>query len=216
MGILSKGILGGYRGKVGPTVGARLGGQDIIRSMPSSYNDANTDLQKDVRSNFKKCVLYYQKHAAFIKATNIETIQKHSAYNHFVKKNTEVMALDEAQIAQQIEYSSGSLKTLSCNISPEADNTNINISWTDNSDDFTGYSDDFVNIMFETKTEEKVETFVKKARRSDTSVSVTLPDSFADKACYAYIAMSNTQKRKSSPVTRCEFTVGTEDNIQTL
>lgn len=52
MGKISKGILGGFSGKVGTVVGARWRGQDIIRSLPPKVDRVPTEEQKKVREKF--------------------------------------------------------------------------------------------------------------------------------------------------------------------
>ena len=46
MGILIGGILGPVKGKVGAVVGSVIGGQNVIKSMPASYTDRNSEAQQ--------------------------------------------------------------------------------------------------------------------------------------------------------------------------
>lgn len=52
MATFSKGILGGYSGKVGNVVGVRWRGKDILRSLPSKNTQAATQAQLNQRDRF--------------------------------------------------------------------------------------------------------------------------------------------------------------------
>ena len=53
MGVITKGILGGFKGKVGTIVGANWKGIDTVRSMPSSVANPRTSGQMLNRGKFK-------------------------------------------------------------------------------------------------------------------------------------------------------------------
>ncbi len=52
MGTFKKGILGGFRGKVGSVVGARWRGKYVMRSLPETEDRPPTEGQKKVRERF--------------------------------------------------------------------------------------------------------------------------------------------------------------------
>jgi|SRR5690554_819994 len=52
MGVFKKGILGGFRGKVGSVVGARWRGKYVLRSVPESDDRPATEAQRKVRDRF--------------------------------------------------------------------------------------------------------------------------------------------------------------------
>ncbi len=56
MGTIKRGILGGFKNKVGSVIGSSWKGIDTMRSMPLSVANPNTAKQKSVRSNFKTLV----------------------------------------------------------------------------------------------------------------------------------------------------------------
>ena len=58
MGTFSKGILGGFSGKVGNVVGARWRGKDIMRSLPTRGTYIATQAQLDQRERFKTAVMF--------------------------------------------------------------------------------------------------------------------------------------------------------------
>lgn len=58
MGTFSKGILGGFSGKVGNVVGARWRGKDVMRSLPTRGTYTATQLQIEQRERFKTAVMF--------------------------------------------------------------------------------------------------------------------------------------------------------------
>lgn len=53
MGVIKKGILGGFSGKVGNVVGANWIGIDYMRAMPASVANPDTIAQREVRGTFR-------------------------------------------------------------------------------------------------------------------------------------------------------------------
>ena len=60
MATISKGILGGFSGKVGTVVGANWRGKDIIRSVPKTGHRTATDKQLLQQMKFKLVVTFLQ------------------------------------------------------------------------------------------------------------------------------------------------------------
>ncbi|HAP96614.1 DUF6266 family protein, partial [Epilithonimonas hominis] len=60
MATLSKGILGGFSGKVGPVVGANWRGMDVIRSRPKSSKRNPTEKQLEQQLKFKLAISFLQ------------------------------------------------------------------------------------------------------------------------------------------------------------
>jgi hypothetical protein len=56
MATIKRGILGGFKNKVGSVIGSSWKGIDTMRSMPLSVANPNTAKQKTVRGNFKTLV----------------------------------------------------------------------------------------------------------------------------------------------------------------
>lgn len=56
MGTIKRGILGGFKNKVGSVIGSSWKGIDTMRSMPLSVSNPKTAKQLKVRSNFKTLV----------------------------------------------------------------------------------------------------------------------------------------------------------------
>lgn len=88
MGTIKRGILGGFKNKVGSVIGSSWKGIDTMRSMPLSVANPNTAKQKAVRGLFKELVLA----ASSVNATLIRPYwsrfaKQMTGANAFVREN---------------------------------------------------------------------------------------------------------------------------------
>lgn len=88
MGTIKRGILGGFKNKVGSVIGSSWKGIDTMRSMPLSVANPNTAKQKAVRGLFKELVLA----ASSVNATLIRPYwsrfaKQMTGSNAFVREN---------------------------------------------------------------------------------------------------------------------------------
>lgn len=93
MAIIKKGILGGFSNKVGNVVGSSWKGISTMRSLPASYNDANSESQQKQRTAFS----YYSELGSelltsFIRPVLDPQAKRMSGYNLFVKQNLDAVA----------------------------------------------------------------------------------------------------------------------------
>lgn len=93
MAIIKKGILGGFSNKVGNVVGSSWKGISTMRSLPASYNDANSEAQQKQRTAFS----FYSEMGSelltsFIRPVLDPQAKRMSGYNLFVKQNLDAVA----------------------------------------------------------------------------------------------------------------------------
>jgi len=93
MAIIKKGILGGFSNKVGNVVGSSWKGISTMRSLPESYNDANSESQQKQRTAFS----FYSEMGSelltsFIRPVLDPQAKRMSGYNLFVKQNLDAVA----------------------------------------------------------------------------------------------------------------------------
>ena len=96
MAIIKKGILGGFSNKVGNVVGSSWKGISTMRSLPSAYNDANSEAQQKQRTAFS----YYSEMGSELLTSYIRPVldpqaKRMSGYNLFVKQNLDAVAKGE-------------------------------------------------------------------------------------------------------------------------
>lgn len=111
MAIIKKGILGGFSNKVGNVVGSSWKGISTMRSLPASYNDANSDAQQKQRTAFS----YYSEMGSEILTSFIRPVldpqaKRMSGYNLFVKQNLDAVANGKINFEEDLPiFSTGRL-----------------------------------------------------------------------------------------------------------
>ena len=93
MARLDQGLLGGYSGKLGTTVGATWKGINVVRTYQPNVANPNTQLQRNHRSKFKEIAQL----GSFFLASMVKPFwDKHakrmSGYNAFVSMNARAMS----------------------------------------------------------------------------------------------------------------------------
>lgn len=97
MARLDQGLLGGYSGKLGTTVGATWKGINVIRTYQPNVANPNTQLQRDHRYKFREIAQLGSFFlASMVKPFWDKAAKKMSGYNAFVSMNTRAMR-DELQ-----------------------------------------------------------------------------------------------------------------------
>ena len=97
MARLDQGLLGGYSGKLGTTVGATWKGINVVRTYQPNVANPNTQLQQDHRNKFREIAQL----GSFFLASMVKPFwdkgaKKMSGYNAFVSMNARAMR-DELQ-----------------------------------------------------------------------------------------------------------------------
>lgn len=111
MAIIKKGILGGFSNKVGNVVGSSWKGISTMRSLPESYNDANSEAQQKQRTAFS----FYSEMGSelltsFIRPVLDPQAKRMSGYNLFVKQNLDAVASGKLNFQEDLPiFSTGRL-----------------------------------------------------------------------------------------------------------
>lgn len=97
MARLDQGLLGGYSGKLGTTVGATWKGINVVRTYQPNVANPNTQLQRDHRYKFREIAQLGSFFlASMVKPFWDKAAKQMSGYNAFVSMNTKAMR-DELQ-----------------------------------------------------------------------------------------------------------------------
>lgn len=92
MARLDQGLLGGYSGKLGTTVGATWKGINVVRTYQPNVANPNTQLQRDHRYKFKEIAQLGSFFlASMVKPFWDKAAKKMSGYNAFVSLNARAM-----------------------------------------------------------------------------------------------------------------------------
>jgi len=211
MGLVTGGILGKFSGKVGNIVGAVNGGQNIVKSMPSTYNDKNSAAQQTQRSAFSQSVALHKLLSPAVKATNKEKNAKHSAFNVFMKQNVSKAITNAGITYADLKISSGSLQGVDFECISRAGVDSVEITWPDNTNDTTAFATDEMVVAMINEVTGDVINSVAPATRADGQAVINLPASWDGDNVSLYVEARTADNRKATTTTRVmRFAAGSE------
>ncbi len=137
MGIIRKGILGGFQGTVGTVVGGTWKGIDYIKSLPVISNTDPSPKQLEQRAKFKTVVDFLRPILAFVqlgfKSSNSQMTGYNSALSYNYKNalvgNYPALSIDFSLAA----VSNGSLPNVLAPVATPEPASVVKFDWTDNS-----------------------------------------------------------------------------------
>lgn len=135
MGVIKRGILGGFSGAVANVVGSTWKGIDYMKSLPLSVANPRTPGQVKQRGAFTGIVsIASSALSVIVKPLWDRFAVKESGYNSFVSANIATMDGDTFAFPEDLIISRGSL-TATANLSytQGLPNVDINVAWDDNS-----------------------------------------------------------------------------------
>ncbi|WP_348636585.1 DUF6266 family protein [Mariniflexile litorale] len=138
MGTFSKGILGGFSGKVGNVVGARWRGKDIMRSLPARGNYRPTQAQMDQRNRFTTVIKFLTPIKDILSAYFGKQQGDKSSFNLATGYHIKYALLPDPLEGYTIDYpkvlvGKGDLRGLSNGAVALDANQTLTITWNDNS-----------------------------------------------------------------------------------
>lgn len=157
MGVIKRGILGGFSGKVGSVVGSSWKGIAVIKSLPLSVANPRTAGQVSQRTKFSACVVAAQALLASIIKPNWDRFaQGMSGYNAFVSVNTEAFDSSGVLIPASFQAARGSLTSASFStLLATAAGNQFECEFNDNSGDGSALATDEVEaVIFNQSTNE--------------------------------------------------------------
>jgi len=131
MGKISRGILGGFSGKVANVVGSSWKGIAYMKSLPLSVANPRTSGQIAQRTKFANTVAF----ASEILSTIIKPLwdrfaQSQSGYNAFVQANIDLFEGALASPPEDLKISQGKMDSTAITlIEAEAGSSNISVDW---------------------------------------------------------------------------------------
>ena len=137
MAKINEGANGGYRGKLGNTVGYMWRGQWCVRALPAHHNDAKSDKQLTQRQLFAQTVAF----AGRAKSILQEGLKMASKNNHltecnyFMRINKDCFSLEDGALAVDLPslcISEGPVAPVAFNEPELLDDTTISISFEKN------------------------------------------------------------------------------------
>lgn len=173
MGVILRGILGGFSGRVANVVGSSWKGIAYMKSLPLSVANPQTAGQTAQRTKFSAVVLA----GTFLLATIIKPMwdrfaQKMSGYNDFISKNIDAFTTSGVLIAASFRSSIGTLTGFDT-LTIDADNSanSINLNFLDNSGTGSALATDTVSCAWYNVTQDYWNGGASTLTRADLSIS---------------------------------------------
>ncbi|MBW7674762.1 DUF6266 family protein [Chryseobacterium chendengshani] len=196
MARITKGILGGFSGKVGTIVGANWRGQDIIRSTPKPSSRPPSEKQLLQQSKFKLVISFLQP---------INSIQKryfgsgtgsksrvNMAVSYTINEAVEVVGDVPQLMYNKVLITRGDLAGFqNVSATPQAAQA-IVLNWEDNSVQGNANAADKVNAVCYCEELGTFEIFESLGERSFLTAAVTLPSYYAGKTVQVWVYFNNT------------------------
>ena len=194
MGKISKGILGGFTGKVGNVVGSFWKGKAVMRSLAGSHHDPRTTAQLSVRQRIAILAQFLSRLYTAISIGFKERENGTTFFNEAVRANY-ADAVTGAYPAQTVQYNSvvvsdGNLTNLGAVAVSDSGTGDIDLTWQDNSGTGTADANDFVYACFY-NVEKDVSVSMSVGSRADASYSYTHPTSWQGDTVHVWLFAQN-------------------------
>lgn len=179
MGTFSKGILGGFSGKVGNVVGARWRGKDILRSLPNKKTYVPTPAQLEQRDRFKTAMLFLTPIKPIVSAYFGKQQGDKSAFNLATGYHIKYALLPGGLDAYVMDYpkvliSRGDLRGIN-NGGVTASGLELTLTWSDNSGQGNASATDELVVVVYSETLNLFETAVPAGTRNLQTITMTMP-----------------------------------------
>lgn len=177
MGIIRRGILGGFSGKVANVVGSSWKGIAVMRALPLSVTNPRTVGQVEQRSAFS----IVSKFASAILTTWIKPLwdrsaQSMSGYNAFIQQNVDIVKADKKLDIKNLVMSKGKLGQTSTTGIGSAIANQVSLEWDGRpSGSFQMASDKFYALVFN-EVNKLIGATTAVVDRSVEQISISLSD----------------------------------------
>jgi len=179
MAKISKGILGGFSGKVGPVIGYNWRGQEMIRAVPKKGKKEPSELQVMQRAKFALVVIFLTPLRDFLERYYLRSGGLRTRFNNATGHSIRYAVSTDGSGNFVLEYakiliSSGQLRAAeNVTVTPVA-GTKLEFSWTDNSGQGNASERDQFCVVGYLPELNAFEIFEKVAGRADANVAIAL------------------------------------------
>ena len=209
MGTISKGILGGFSGKVGTVIGSSWKCIEYMRSLAASVSNPNSPAQLDQRARFNTVLQFLKPLTAFLRMGFKNKAVKMSGFNAAMSYNFS-NALKGIYPAYEMDYtlvlvSQGSLPQA---LNPAAVSTTagkIAYSWEDNSTDVDAMAYDKSVLVVYNPIKKRAITLEGGNTRMSESQVINVPASFSGDTVQCYLSF---QTANGSVISNSQYVNG--------
>lgn len=201
MGIIKKGILGGFSGKVGTVVGSTWNSICYMRSMADSYADANTEKQRCQRKRFAAAMDFLKTVTPYLR---IGYRNCGAGQSTFSAAMSEVLknAVEGCEAGATVNFQKALLSKGPLTKAADADVTvgggKATFSWTDNSGVGSAKADDVAMVLAYDKDNGEAVYDTQAGTRADGTAELTLPTAWAEDALAVYLSFCSADGREVS------------------
>ncbi|WP_312749692.1 DUF6266 family protein [Epilithonimonas hominis] len=202
MATLSKGILGGFSGTVGPVVGANWRGMDVIRSRPKSSKRNPTEKQLEQQLKFKLAISFLQPikniQSRFFGSGNGVKSRVNMAVSYTISTAIQMVAGLPELIYNKVLITRGELTSFRNPVLTTQPGGVLHLEWEDNSTQGDAAPKDQVSIVCYCAELNNWEIYEGIVMRSDLMADVTLPAYYLGKTMEVYAFLNNEKQTAAS------------------
>ena len=202
MATLSKGILGGFSGKVGPVVGATWRGMDVIRSRPKSSKRTPSERQLEQQLKFKLAISFLQPikniQSRFFGSGSGVKSRVNLAVSYTISEAIQMVAGLPELIFNKVLITRGELTSFQNAVLTTQPGGVLHLEWEDNSTQGDAAPKDQVSIVCYCAELNNWEIYEGIVMRSDLMADVTLPAYCLGKTMEVYAFLNNEKQTAAS------------------
>ena len=202
MATISKGILGGFSGKVGPVVGATWRGMDVIRSRPKSSRRTPSERQLEQQLKFKLAISFLQpiksiQSLYFGMGSGVKS-RVNMAVSYTISTAIQMVAGLPELIYNKVLITRGELTSFQNAVLTTQPGGVLHLEWEDNSTQGDAAPKDQVSIVCYCAELNNWEIYEGIVMRSDLMADVTLPAYCLGKTMEVYAFLNNEKQTAAS------------------
>ena len=191
MAKLTESVIGKLSGKIGQVVGATWKGIAVLKVLPGSVANPQTDAQLNQRQKFKVTMAFLQPISEFLKTGFKSFAVKMTCINAAMAYNIR-NALQGTYPNFTIDYpnalvSRGNLAPALNQVAASTVAGTVLFTWDDNSDEVNASPYDKNLLVVYNPEKNQAVTFSELGERADGTQSVTVPNSFSGDLVHCYI-----------------------------
>jgi len=200
MARISKGILGGFSGKVGTVVGFNWRGIDVMRSVPKKGNRIPTSKQAEVQAQFTLTAHFLNPIKPILSDYFGQPSAEKSRYNlAFSYHNREAIigTYPDYEIDfPKVIVTKGELLGLDQPVVAALPNAELKFNWTDNSGSGEAKATDQLLVVVFNPARELFAYITQAANRVDASFTYNLPDQWVGDTVHCWVSMADDMGKK--------------------
>lgn len=202
MATISKGILGGFSGTVGPVVGANWRGMDVIRSRPKSSKRTPSERQLEQQLKFKLAISFLQPikniQSRFFGSGSGVKSRVNLAVSYTISTAIQMVAGLPELIYNKVLITRGELTSFRNPVLTTQPGGVLHLEWEDNSTQGDAAPKDQVSIVCYCAELNNWEIYEGIVMRSDLMADVTLPAYYLGKTMEVYAFLNNEKQTAAS------------------